>query len=44
MAADGLCEMDAEHRINEGYTAWGALKSVLSCSELGIIATTILCI
>ena len=26
------------HRMNEGYRAWGALKSVLSNSRLGIKA------
>ena len=31
MAADGRCEMDeARRRMNEGYRACGALKSVLS--------------
>ena len=30
MAADGRCERDVVHRMNEGYRAWGALKSVLS--------------
>ena len=29
MAADGGCEMDVVHRMNEGYRAWGALKTVL---------------
>ena len=29
VAADGGCEKDVVHRINEGYRAWGALKSVL---------------
>ena len=29
VAADGGCEMDVVHRINEVYRAWGALKSVL---------------
>ena len=24
------CERDVVHRMNEGYRAWGALKSVLS--------------
>ena len=28
--ADGGCERDVVHRMNEGYRAWGALKSVLS--------------
>ena len=30
MAADGGCEMDVVHRMNEGYRASGALKSVLN--------------
>ena len=30
VAADGGCEMDVVHRMNEGYRAWGELKSVLS--------------
>ena len=36
MTADGGCERDAVHRINEGYRAWGALKSVLNNRVLGI--------
>ena len=35
VAADGGCERDVVHRKNEGYRAWGALKSVLSNRELG---------
>ena len=27
---DGGCERDMLHKMNEGYRAWGALKSVLS--------------
>ena len=27
VAADGGCERDVVHRMNEGYRAWGALKS-----------------
>ena len=38
VAADGGCEMDVVHRMNEGYKAWGALKSVLSNRGLGIKA------
>ena len=38
VAADGGCEMDGIHRMNEGYRAWGALKSVLSNRGLGIKA------
>ena len=30
VAADGGCERDVVHRMNEGYKAWGALKSMLS--------------
>ena len=29
VAADGRCERDVVHRMNDGYIAWGALKSVL---------------
>ena len=35
MAADGGCERDVVHRMNEGYRAWGALKNVLSKRGLG---------
>ena len=35
VAADGGCERDVVHRMNEGYRAWGALKSVLSIRGLG---------
>ena len=38
MAADGGCERDVVHRMNEGYIAWVALKSVLSNTGLGIKA------
>ena len=38
MAADGGCERDVVHRLNEGYGAWGALKSLLSNCGLGIKA------
>ena len=38
MAADGRCERDVVHRMNEGYRAWGARKSVLSNRGLGINA------
>ena len=30
MAADGGCERDVVHRMDEEYRGWGALKSVLS--------------
>ena len=36
VAGDGGCERDVVHRMNEGYRAWGALKSVLSNRGLGI--------
>ena len=35
VAADVGCERDVVHRMNEGYRAWGALKSVLSNNGLG---------
>ena len=38
MAADGGCERNVVHRMNEGYRAWGALKIVLSNRGLGIKA------
>ena len=38
MTADGGCERDLVHRMNEGYSARGALKSVLSNRGLGIKA------
>ena len=38
MAADGGCERDVVHRMNEGYRAWGMLKSVLSNRGQGIKA------
>ena len=38
VAADGGCERDVDHRMNEGYRAWGELKSVLSNRGLGIKA------
>ena len=30
VAADGGCEMDVVHLINEGYRAWGELKRVVN--------------
>ena len=36
VAANGGCERDVVHRMNEGYRAWGVLKSVLSNRGLGI--------
>ena len=36
VAADVECERDVVHRIDEGYRAWGALKSVLSNRGLRI--------
>ena len=38
VAADGRCETDVVHRMNEGYRACGALKSVLSNRGFGIKA------
>ena len=38
MAADGGCERDMVHRMNEGYRAWGVLESVSSNRGLGIKA------
>ena len=35
MTADEECERDVVHRMNEGYRAWEALKSVLSNRGLG---------
>ena len=36
VTADGGCERDVVQRMNEGYRAWGALKSILSNRGLGI--------
>ena len=38
VAANGGCERDVAHRMNEGYRAWEALKSVLSNRGLRINA------
>ena len=38
VAADGGCERDVVHRMNEGYRVWGELKSALSNRGLGIKA------
>ena len=38
VAANGVCMRDVVHRMNEGYKAWEALKSVLSNRGLGINA------
>ena len=38
VAVDGGCERDLVHRMNGGYRAWGALKSVPSNRGLGIKA------
>ena len=38
MAANGGCERDVEHKMHEGYRAWGELKSVLGNRRLGIKA------
>ena len=36
VAADGECERDVVHIMNEGYRAWGALKSVLRITATGL--------
>ena len=38
VAAEGGCERDVVHRMNEGDRAWGALKSVLGNRGLRIKA------
>ena len=38
VATDGECQTDVVHRMNEGYKAWGELKSFPSNRELGIKA------
>ena len=38
VVADGGCDRDVVHRMNEGYRARGELKSVLSNRGLGIKA------
>ena len=38
VAANGGCKRDVVHRMNEGYRAWGELKSALSNRELGMKA------
>ena len=38
VAADGGCEREVIHRMNEVCRAWGALKSVLSKRGLGMKA------
>ena len=38
VAADGGCERDVVHTMNEGYRTWGTLKSVPSNREYGINA------
>ena len=35
---EDVCERDVVHRMNEGYRAWGALKSVQNNRGLGINA------
>ena len=44
VAANGGCERDVVHRMNEGYRAWEALKSVLRNIGLGVKAKKCLCI
>ena len=41
VAADGGCERDLVHRMNEGYIVWGELKSVRSNRGLGIKAKSV---
>ena len=52
MAADGICERDVVHRMNEKYGAWGALENAPNngglgtnekCLCEGVIASTTLC-
>ena len=43
VATDGGCERDVVHSMNEGYRAWGVLKSVLSNRILVIKAKKCLC-
>ena len=48
VAADGGCERDMAQRMNDGYRAWGALKSVLIANAKkilseGVIVPTALC-
>ena len=38
VAADGGCERNVVHRMNEGYRAWGVPKSFLTNRGLGIKA------
>ena len=38
MTADGGCERDIAHRMNDGYNTCGTLKSVLSKKVLSINA------
>ena len=38
VAADEWCERDVVHRMNEGYRAWGEMKSELTIRGLGINA------
>ena len=35
VAADGVCERDVVHRVNEGYRAWRALKSCFAIEDWG---------
>ena len=38
VATDGGCERDVVHRINAGYRAWGALRSMVGNRRYGIQA------
>ena len=35
MAADGGCEREVVHRMNEGYRAWGVMKCVRAIEDWG---------
>ena len=35
VGANGGCEKDVVHRMNEGYRAWGSLKSALEMEDWG---------
>ena len=43
VAVDGGCVRDVVHRMDEGYRAWDALKSVTDNKGLGINAYKCLC-
>ena len=43
MEADGGCERDVVHRMNEGYRVWDALKSVRQ-SNRGLVIKAKMCL